>query len=205
VSPAGECAQARSPSPQDNIRRILVHVATTTQKGWTDDELMALSGEGKYELVDGELVRMSPAGARHGDVVAELVLRIRAFAKQHGLGHVFDGQTGYRFPDGNLRSPDVSLVAAGRLPEGVPAGFLHAPPDLAVEVLSPADRAGDVAHKVGEYLGVGVRLLWVVDPDKAAAVVYRPGQTPRSIRLDGALEGEDVLPGFSCPLRELLG
>jgi Uma2 family endonuclease len=179
-------------------------VATTTQKSWTDDELMALPPGGRYELVDGEIVSMSPAGGRHGDVVAELVLRIRSFAKQHGLGHVFDGQTGYRFPDGNLRSPDVSFVAAGRLPQGVPAGFLHAPPDLAVEVLSPSDQAGDVAHKVGEYLGVGVRLLWVVDSDKATAVVYRPGQTPRSVRLDGVLDGEDVLPGFSCPLRELL-
>jgi Uma2 family endonuclease len=81
---------------------------------------------------------------------------------------------------------------------------LHVPPDLAVEVLSPADRAGDVAHKVGEYLGVGVRLLCVVDPNKDGAVVYRPGHTPRSIRKDGALDGEDVLPGFSCPLQELL-
>lgn len=103
-------------------------------------------------------------------MVAELVPRIRAFAKQHGLGHVLDGQTGYRFPDGNLRSPDVSFVAAGQ-----------------------------------EYLGVGVRLLWVVDPDKGTAVVYRPGQTPRRIRLDGALDGEDVLPDLSCLLRELLG
>jgi Uma2 family endonuclease len=105
---------------------------------------------------------------------------------------------------GNLRSPDVSFIAAGRLPEGVPTGFLHVPPDLAVEVLSHADRAGDVAHKVGEYLGVGVRLLWVVDPDQEGAVVYRPGRTPPSIRKDGALDGEDVLPGFSCPLQELL-
>src|SRR5258708_26037128 len=163
---------------------------------------MALSGEGKYELVDGALVHMSPAGGRHGDVVAELVLRLRAFAKQHGFGHVFDGQTGYRFPDGNLRSPDVSFVAAARLGERVPAGFLHVAPDLAVEVLSPTDRAGDIAHKGGEYLGVGVRLLWVVDPDQGAAVVYRPGPTPRSIRLHGVLQGEDLLPGFSCPLQE---
>jgi Uma2 family endonuclease len=183
---------------------MLVQMARTTQKSWTDDELMALPGGGKYELVDGELVHMSPAGARHGDIVTKLLVRLHIFVTERKLGYVFEGQTGYRFPDGNLRSPDVSFVAAGRLPEGIPAGFLHVPPDLAVEVLSPADRAGDVAHKVGEYLGVGVRLLWVVDPDKEGAVVYRPGHTPRSVRKDGALDGEDVLPGFSYPLQELL-
>jgi len=180
-------------------------VAATTEKTWTDDELMALPDDAKYELVDGELLRASPAGGRHGDIVAELLSRIRIFVKERRLGHVFDGQTGFRLPDGNLRSPDVSFVAAERLAGGIPAGFLHLAPDLAVEVLSPTDQAGDVAHKVGEYLSVGVRLLWVIDPERSAAVVYRPGITPNTVRVDAALDGADVLPGFACPLREILG
>jgi Uma2 family endonuclease len=61
------------------VRRIL-HVATTTQKSWTDDELMALPGEGKYELVDGQLVHVSPAGARHGDIVTKLLVRLHIFS-----------------------------------------------------------------------------------------------------------------------------
>jgi Uma2 family endonuclease len=178
-------------------------VATTIQKTWTDEELMALPDDGKYELVDGELLHLSPAGARHGDVVAELLARMRLFVKERRIGRVFDGQTGFRLPDGNLRSPDISFVAAARLPGDVPAGFLHVAPDLAVEVLSPTDRAGDLAHKVGEYLAVGVRLLWVVDPEKGTAVVYRPGAPPRTVREDGALDGADVIPGFSCSLAAL--
>src|SRR5258708_17978377 len=113
---------------------------------------MALPGGGRFELVDGELVHASPAGARHGAIVTKLLVRIHIFVTERKLGYVFEGQTGYRFPEGNLRSPDVSFVAAGRLPEGIPEGFLHVPPDLTVEVLSPADRAGDVPPKVGEYL-----------------------------------------------------
>jgi Uma2 family endonuclease len=61
----------------------------------------------------------------------------------------------------------------------------------------------NLAHKVGEYLAVGVRLLWVIDPEKGTAVVYRPGASPRTVRKDGALDGEDVVPGFSCTLAGL--
>lgn len=181
-----------------------MHVVTATQKVWTDEELLALPDDGKYELVDGELLRMSPAGARHGDVVAALLSRLHAFVRERMLGRVFDGQTGFRLPDGNVRSPDVSFVAAAQLPAALPAGFLGVAPDLAAEVLSPTDRPADLAHKVAEYLAVGVRLLWVIDPENATAVVYRPGQRPDTVRLEGALEGEDVVPGFSCPLREIL-
>jgi Uma2 family endonuclease len=178
-------------------------VVATTQKTWTDEELMALPDDGKYELVDGELLHMSPAGGRHSDTTIAVSSRLHAFVRERKLGRVFEGQAGYRLPDGNLRSPDVSFVAAGRLPGGVPKGFLHLAPDLVVEVLSPSDRAGDVAHKVGEYLALGVKLLWVIDPEKVTAVVYAPGTPPRTVRRDGALDGEDVLPGFSCPLAEL--
>jgi Uma2 family endonuclease len=182
-----------------------VGVATATRRTWTDDELLALPGDGKYELVEGELHHMTPAGGRHGAVVTSLLARMHVFVSERSLGHVFDGQTGFRFPAGNLRSPDIAFVARERLPEGVPLGFLHTAPDLAVEVLSPTDRAGDIAHKVAEYLSVGVRLLWVVDVETASGVVYRPGAPPRTVRAPGALDGEDVLPGFSCPLADLFG
>jgi Uma2 family endonuclease len=176
---------------------------TSTKRAWTDEELMALPDDGKYELVDGELIRMSPAGGRHGEIIVLLSARLVNFAIEHGLGHVLDGQTGFRFPSGEVRCPDVSFVAASRLPGGVPAGILHVAPDLAVEVLSPSDGPADVARKVGEYLAVGVKLLWVVDPERRNAVVYRPGATPRTVRQDGALDGEDVVPGFSCPMSAL--
>ena len=120
-------------------------MATTARKTWTDEELMALPDERKYELVDGELHHMSPAGARHGQVVLRLAAKVVTFVAEGRLGQAFDGQTGFRLPDGNLRSPDISFVAAARLPDGVPAGLLHVAPDLAVEVLSPSDRAADLA------------------------------------------------------------
>jgi len=58
----------------------------------------------------------------------------------------------------NLRSPDISFVAAGRFPGGkVPAGFIELAPDLAVEILSPEDRRRDVLELDGEDVVPGFR------------------------------------------------
>ncbi len=99
---------------------------------------------------------MSPAGARHGQACARLVLRLGNFVEQGRLGYVFDSSTGFRLPGGNVRLPDVTFVARGRFKtEKVPDGFGDVVPDLAVEVLSPDDRARDVLDKVGECRQAG--------------------------------------------------
>jgi Uma2 family endonuclease len=121
------------------------------------------------------------------------------------LGHVFDSSTGFRLPGGNIRVPDVSFVAMGRFAsEQVPEGFPDLPPDLAIEVLSPDDRSRDVLDKVGEYLQAGVRLVWVIDPKGRTAAVHRSLTDVRQLGPDDVLDGEDVVPGFRCPLAEVI-
>jgi Uma2 family endonuclease len=164
----------------------------------------------KYELVDGE-IRVSPAGARHGHVSVQLVLVLGSFVRDRRLGYVFESSTGFRWPGRkpgpkNLRSPDVSFVAAGRFPDGkIPTGFIEFAPDLAVEVLSPDDRRRDVLEKVGEYLDAGSRLVWVIDPETRSAAIYRSLTDVRHVDERGSLEGEDVVPGLSSRLADVLG
>jgi Uma2 family endonuclease len=179
-------------------------VATTTRTV-TDEDLLRLPRDGrKYELVDGQ-IRVAAAGGRHGQIVVRLTLRLGLFVTEKHLGEVLESSTGYRLPSGNVRSPDLSFVTAGRLPGGkAPEGFLELAPDLAVEVLSPEDQPRQILDKVGEYLGAGVRLVWVIDPRKRRAAVHRSLTDVREIAETGALEGMDVLPGFSCPLTEIL-
>ena len=171
----------------------------------TEDDLHATPRDGrKYELVDGEIV-VSPAGSRHGQVCVKLVVRLGRFVEERGLGHAFDSSTGFRLPGGNVRSPDVSFVARGRFEnEQVPEGFSDVPPDLAVEVLSPEDRPRPLLDKIGEYLQAGVRLVWVVDVKRGRAAVYRSLTDVRELGPEDDLDGEDVVPGFSCQLREVL-
>lgn len=91
-----------------------------------------------------------------------------------------------------------------------PAGDRHVPgfpelaPDLVVEVLSPGDRAGETRAKVGDWLEAGARLVWVVDPERRLACVYRQGGSETSINEEEQLDGEDVLPGFACRLASIL-
>ena len=179
----------------------------TTRPTYTDEELMQLPRDGrKYELVDGE-IQVSPAGARHGRIAVKLASRLDAFVTEHRLGHVFESSTGFRLPSGNLRCPDVSFVATGRFPkEQLPEGFVEFAPDLVVEVLSPDDRPRQVMDKVGEYLEAGTRLVWVIAPRPGRATVYRSLTDVSDLRLpDGVLDGEDVVPGFRCPLSAILG
>jgi Uma2 family endonuclease len=170
----------------------------------TEGDLLRAPSDGrKYELVDGRL-RVSPAGSRHGAVCAQIVTLLNVFVRQRRLGRVFDSSTGFRLPGGNVRVPDVSFVGEGRFEGELPTGFADLAPDLAVEVLSPDDRSRDVLDKVGEYLQAGVRRVWVVDPALRRAVIYSSPTDVVRLDAEGALDGEDVVPGFRCRLADVL-
>lgn len=170
----------------------------------TDEDLLGLPQDGnKRELVDGE-IRVSPAGLRHERVVARLLGRLQHFVEDRQLGDVLGSNLLYVLPSGNRRGPDVSFLAAARIALVADSVFPELAPDLAVEVLSPGDAPRQVLDKVGEYLQAGVPLVWVIDAAQRTAVVYRSLTDVRRLDETEALEGEDVVPGFSCPLRDIL-
>jgi len=169
----------------------------------TAEELQRLNLPNKRtELVRGVLVVREPAGYQHGDVAMRLAVAIFAHVEAHGLGRVFAAETGFtlaRNPD-TVRAPDVAFISAARLPDPPPRGFAELAPDLAVEVLSPDDRPGEVLAKVADWLNPGARLVWVVDPVRVVARVYRADGSESVLGETDALRGEDLLPGFEYPL-----
>ena len=139
---------------------------------------------------------------QHGQVAAELLVAIANHVTANRLGRVFAAETGFtlaRNPD-TVRAPDVAFISTARLPDPAPRGFAELAPDLAVEVLSPDDRPGEVLTKVGNWLTAGARLVWVVDPVRVLARVYRADGSESILGETDALRGEDVLPGFEYPL-----
>jgi Uma2 family endonuclease len=118
-----------------------------------------------------------------------------------GAGELLAAETGFtlfRNPD-TVRAPDIAFVRRERIP-GETGGFPHMAPDLAVEVLSPDDRPGETLAKVGDWLEAGTQLVWVIDPERRVARIYRLDGTESVLAETDALQGEEVLPGFSCRL-----
>lgn len=176
----------------------------TAQELW---EMPEIPGK-RFELVRGELVELPGAGAEHGVIVRVCMRLLDSYAVAHNLGEVFANGVGYsihRDPD-VVRIPDVSFVSKARVPEtGVPTGFWPFAPDLAVEVVSPTDRAEDVHGKVLEYLEAGTQLVWVLWPRDRRVTVYTSAAAGYELGPDAVLDGGDVLPGYQSMVSEMFG
>ena len=110
-----------------------------------------------------------------------------------------------RGPD-TVRAPDVAYFSPERLPpETDITRFLDAVPDLAVEIVSPSNRPSEIREKAEMWTSFGARLVWVVWPETMTVDVYRPEESVVTLGAEDTLTGEDVLPEFSCPVREVFG
>jgi Uma2 family endonuclease len=182
-------------------------MARTQRRLMTADDLWRLPDDNlRHELVRGELRTMSPGGRRHGRVTMNVSTPLDQHVRTHGLGEVYTAETGYvlaQNPD-TVRAPDVSFVSRDRLAAlGDPERYGLGAPDLAVEVLSPNDRPGEVAKKVADWLASGTRLLWVADPRRRSVTEHRPGVPLRVLGQDDWLDGQDVVPGWRLSVRAL--
>ena len=176
------------------------------KKAFTPEDLLTMPDGERYELVDGELVEKD-MGAESSWIGGQLFARLESFNQEAKLGWVLPSDVGYQcFAEDarRVRKPDTSFIRQGRLPrERLPKGHVRIFPDLAVEVVSPNDLFSEVRRKVGEYLGAGVRLVWVVNPDIRDVEVWRADGSVTWFREGDELDGEDVLPGFRCRVGDL--
>ncbi|MCC6931013.1 MAG: Uma2 family endonuclease [Gemmatimonadaceae bacterium] len=173
----------------------------------TAEEILVLDIPGRStELVRGRLVVHEPPSTLHGIIAAKLLYSIAHFVYGHDLGAVAAQDTGFHIfanPD-TVRAPDVAFIRKERLADVPSRGYAKVAPDLVIEIVSPNDRPGELLAKVGDWLQAGTLLAWVIDPKRRAAFVYRADGSISFVGEQGALEGEDVLPGWRCALEELL-
>jgi Uma2 family endonuclease len=177
----------------------------TAQEITTARQLFEAPNLGRCELVRGELVMMSPAGYEHGAIAGRVHGHLFRFVTEKGLGIVTAAETGFRIgrdPD-TVRAPDVAFICAARVPRERTRGYFPGPPDLAVEVVSPDDRAGEVLAKVRDWLSAGCQAVWVVDPTSQTASVYRGPHDTAMLTAADELTDDTLLPGFHLPLADV--
>jgi Uma2 family endonuclease len=173
----------------------------------TAEELPAIVArdDDRYELVAGRVIRTSPVGWQHGVIVVRLLGLLDGHVRSRRLGAVVT-EVGFKLrsnPD-TVRGPDVAFIRQDRLPAQKLRGYWSGAPDLAMEVLSPGDTSRDIDATVADYLAAGVSEVVVVDPDEATVTQHRPGQAPQVARPGGALDLDDVVPGFRCAVNDIL-
>ena len=175
----------------------------------TAEDLLKKPQDGyRYELAKGDLIREPPAGNIHGNRTMRLGWRLARHVEANDLGVVFAAETGFELatdPD-TVRAPDIAFIAKSRIEEaGEFEGFWPGAPDLAVEVKSPGDSYIQIDEKAKEYLNAGARGVWVVDAGRRTITVYRSLTDIATLVENDALEGGDIVPGFSCRVAEVFG
>ncbi len=174
-----------------------IHISTS------EFEAIATATDQRMELVDGEILEMSPVQLQHSRVVGKLVTRLTVWAEQ-GAGGIVGTELGFNLGPQTTWAADVFYLSAERS-AGMEDydGFWEGAPDLAVEVISPTERASEIEEKIVAYMQAGTRLMWIVYPRLRTVHVIRPGQPRHILGADATLEAPDVLPGFSLAIAAL--
>ncbi len=179
---------------------------STTTKLMTADELWRLPKVDKlYELVQGELIIMSPAGFDHGEISQNILFLLQVHVRKNGLGSIVGPDTGFvlsRDPD-TVRSPDGAFIRKERTLTPRPVKYWDGVPDLAVEVLSPSDSATEMDAKVQEYLDAGATEVIVITPKMKMVKIFRHGHTATVLRSGDILRDLESVPGFQCQVDEI--
>jgi Uma2 family endonuclease len=172
----------------------------------TIEEFETMPLEGRWELIDGELVEMTPSADESSSTGATILGFLAQHVRAGRLGRLYGADGGFvLFPDRpTVRVPDVAFVRVERMPQGqARKSFPRLAPDLVVEVLSPSDRASEVVAKLEMYQEAGVPLIWLVDPEAMTVTIIASGTSTRVLRSGDTLDGGDVLPGFTVPVTEI--
>jgi Uma2 family endonuclease len=178
----------------------------TTEQSLTLEEFLELpEKEPALEYEYGEVTQKVPPQLNHAILQARLAGLLNNFAVPSCLAMaVTELRTTY---GGFSRLPDVAVYRWERIPvdaEGwVVDGALTAPPDIAIEIVSPDQRVSAQLRRCVEYVNAGAVIALLVDPDDHSVVIVRPDRPVQTARGDERIDLDDVLPGFELTAQQL--
>ena len=184
---------------QQELHEITQGIRAPEQVSMTLAEFLENDIDG-YEYVKGELVPMSPPTRIHSKISVNIIRHLDQYVRENQLGEVHV-EAAFQVGERVLK-PDVAFVPTSKLDGDENTGF-PIPPDLAIEVVSPTDVQWRVVDKAFVYLNAGTHLVWVLDPRSKTVTVYRSERDIALLTYEDTLTGEDVVPGFACPVSQL--
>ena len=155
----------------------------------------------------GELVILPPTGGETGKINSSINAQLWLWNQKNQLGFVFDSSTGFKLPNGAMRSPDVSWIKKVRwetLTSTQQKKFIPLCPDFVIELRSNSDNLSDLQEKMKEYLANGLILGWLINPQHKQVEIYQPDRAVKIISNSKKLSGNDVLPDFTLDLKYIL-
>lgn len=166
------------------------------------EKLQAEHPEYRMELVDGEVIVMSPSGYESDEVATEIARVLGNWVRPKKLGRVTGSSAGFILPNTDLRAPDASFVKAERLRQTV-RSYAELVPDLTIEVRSPSDSKQKLRNKIQEFLSLGAKVGILIDPIASTIEIYRSGEQKIELRDGEVLTIPDLLPGFKVAVSDL--
>lgn len=174
------------------------------EKLWTVEEFWQQYAGKPFELINGRVIECHPKGYLHGAVISRIGAKLGSFVDDHQLGEVVSAETGFWLNKNTMRAADCAFINKEKVAQITePEKFLPFAPDLAVEVVSPGDSAGEIQDKVDLYLDGGTALVWVIFPESQKVNVHYPDHTAKTFYHSDHLEGGSILPGLKLPIADL--
>ena len=175
------------------MARVALKFMVVRHRKMTADEFLALPPtNGKWELIDGEIIVHDP-GLRHQAIVVWLVRQFANWTDDHPGSGVAGIGGSWRMPDGKVMAPDVWFLRQERVQPGDRVVILEGAPDLAVEVRSPNTWEEDCGPKKDRYVALGAE-LWLVDTVANVVLVHRGGERMEVTR--GQSLSTPLMPGL---------
>jgi Uma2 family endonuclease len=159
-----------------------------------------------FEMIKGVIYEVVMPSPLHATIALLIASLLRVFVTERRLGNVVGDGCLFHLPNGDKVIPDAAYISKERS-ANIPSDYYRVAPDLAVEVVSPSNKPDDILDKVESYIECGTRLVWVFYPEEQFVRVWRPTDNGRTsvekLDINGTLDGEDVLPGFSVSVKDI--
>ncbi|GBF80344.1 Uma2 family endonuclease [Aphanothece sacrum] len=168
------------------------------------EKLQAEHPDYRMELVEGDVIFMSPSGLESEEIGIEIAAQLRNWVRPRRLGRVSGSSGGFRLPneDGDVRAPDVSFIIAQRLPHTT-EDYAELVPDLMFEVKSKTDSLTKLREKIQQFLELGTTVGVLVDPRTRTMEVYRLNADKIVLKDGDVLEVPEILAGWELPVVEV--